>query len=140
MELRWHKLDADRYTICASSALCGPNDIRCCHSKSRALRRIRRDQLPGRHMALGWVDVTVDRGDTPASACGCHWSDVVSRPQWQCRSIWRVRRTILSADHVAMERVRLDTVISTNSAVCSVFSGRCNEYFDGTGSYVWWSR
>ena len=62
MEFRRHDLDADRHTICASSPRCGPNDLRFCHSKGSALRRVRRNQLPGRYMALGWVDVTVDAG------------------------------------------------------------------------------
>jgi hypothetical protein len=36
-------------------------------SKGVLFGGLRRNQLPGRHMALGWVDVTVDAGDTPAS-------------------------------------------------------------------------
>ena len=35
-----------------------------------------------RHMALGWVHVTVDAGDTPASPFGCHWADAFSRSEW----------------------------------------------------------
>src|SRR5438093_13351322 len=140
MEFRRHELGADRHTICASSPRCGPNDLRFCLSKGSALRRVRRSQLPGRHMALGWINVTVDPGDTPESASGCYWSDVVSRPEWQGRSFWRVRRPILSTYHVAMERFRLDAVISTDGSVCSCFSGRCNEYVHGRGCYVWRSR
>src|SRR2546423_3204259 len=137
MELRRRELDADRHTICASSPVWRPNDLRFCRSKGSALRRVRRSQLPGRYMALGWVDVTVDAGDTQASASGCYWPDVVSRPEWQGRSFWRVRRPILSAYHVAMERFRLDAVISADGSVCSGFSCRCNEYVHGTGCYVW---
>src|SRR5438094_2954795 len=77
MEFRWHELGADRHTICASRSCCGPNDLRFCHSRSSALRRVRRDQLPWRYMALGWLDVTVDAGDTQASSYGCYRSDVV---------------------------------------------------------------
>ena len=40
MEFRRHELDADRHTICASSPRCGPNDLRFCHSKDSALRRV----------------------------------------------------------------------------------------------------
>src|SRR5438876_12117495 len=140
MEFRWHELGADRHTICASSPCCGPNDLRFCHSRSSALRRVRRDQLPWRYMALGWLDVTMDAGYTQASSYGCYSSDVVSRYEWQCRSFWRVRRSILSAYHVAMERLRLDAVISTDCSVCSGFRGSRNEYFHGTGCYVWRSR
>src|SRR6266481_3269294 len=91
-------------------------------------------------MALGWVDVTVDAGDTPASPCGCYRSDVVSRPQWQGRSFWRVRRPLLSAYHVAVERLRLDPVISADCSVCTGGSGRCNEYVDGRGCFWRWKR
>src|SRR6185437_1167448 len=140
MEFRRYDLDADRHTVCASSPLCGPNDLRFCHSKGRALRRVRRNQLPGRYMALGWVDVTMDAGDTPASSAGCYWSDVVSRPEWQGRSFWRVRRPILSAYHVAVGRLRLDAIIATDCSVCSGFGRRCNEYVHRRGCYVWRSR
>src|SRR5882762_6744537 len=140
MEFRRHELGADRHTICAASPRCGPNDLRFCHSKGSALRRVRWKQLPGGHMALGWVDVTVDAGDTQSSPSGCYRSDVVSRPEWQGRSFWRVRRPILSAYHVAMERLRLDPVISTESSVCTVVGSRCNEYGDGRSCYVWRSR
>src|SRR4029077_4542444 len=140
MEFRRHELGADRHTICASSPRCGPNDLRFCHSKGSALRRVRRNQLPGRHMALGWVDVTVDAGDTPASSSACYRSDVVSRSEWQGRSFWRVRRPILSAYHVAVERLRLAPVISAESSFCTVVGSRCNEYVHGRGCYVWRSR
>src|SRR6266498_4534617 len=140
MEFRRHELGTNRHTNCASSPHCGPNDLRFCHSKGSALRRVRWNQLPGRHMALGWVDVTVDAGDTQASSSGCYRSDVVSRPEWQGRSFWRVRRPILSAYHVAVERLRLDAVIAIDCSVCSCFSSRCNEYVHGTGCYVWRSR
>src|SRR5204863_5529113 len=140
MDFRRHELDADRHTICASSPRRGPNDLRLCHSKGSALRRVRRKQLPGRHMALGRGDVTVDGGDTPASTSGCYRSDVVSRPEWQGRSFWRVRRPILSAYHVAMERLRLDAVIAIDCSVCPGFSSSCNEYVHGTGCYVRRSR
>src|SRR5438034_8340231 len=136
MEFRRHQLDADRHAICTSSPRCGPNDLRFCHSKGSALRWVRRNQLPGRHMALGWVDVTVDAGDAPASASGCYRSDVVSRPEWQGRSFWRVRRPILSTYHVAMERLRLDAVIAVHCSVCPGFSSRCNKYVYGTSRYV----
>src|SRR6267154_4102370 len=136
MEFRWHDLDADRDTICASRPGCGPNDLRFCHSKGSALRRVQRNLLE-RHMALGWVHVTVDAGDTPASPFGCYRSDVVSRSEWQGRSFWRVRRPLLSAYHVAVERLRLDPVISADCSVCTGGSGRCNEYVDGRGCYVW---
>ena len=109
-------------------------------SKGSALRRVRRNQLPGRHMALGWVHVTVDAGDTPASPFRCHWADAFSRSKWQGRSFWRVRRPILSTYHVAVERLRLDAVISTDCSVCASFSSRCNEYVNGTGCYVRRSR
>src|SRR5882762_2099614 len=137
MEFRRHELDADHHTIVASSPRCRPNDLRFCHSKDSALRRVRRNQLPRRHMALGWVDVTVDAGGTQASPSGCYRSDVVSRPEWQGRSFWRVRRPLLSAYHVAMERLRLDPVISTESSVCTVVGSRGNEYVHRTGCYVW---
>src|SRR6266542_4386825 len=76
MEFRRHELGTNRHTNCASSPHCGPNDLRFCHSKGSALRRVRWNQLPGRHMALGWVDVTVDAGDTQASSSGCYRSDL----------------------------------------------------------------
>src|SRR6266542_4386829 len=41
----------------------------------------------------------------------------------QVRSFWRVRRPILSAYHVAVERLRLDAVIAIDCSVCSGFSG-----------------
>src|SRR5205814_9944058 len=122
------ELGTDRHTICASSPRCGPNDLRFRHCKGSALRRVRRNQSPGRHMALGWIDVTVDGGDTQQSSSGRYRSDAVSRPEWKGRSFWRVRRPILSAYHVAVERLRLDAVIATDCSVCSGFSGRCNEY------------
>ena len=62
------------------------------------------------------------------------------RSEWNGRSFWRIRWPILSAYHVAVERLRLDAVIPTDCSVCSVFSGRCNEYVHGTGCYVWRSR
>src|SRR6266550_9525316 len=137
MEFRRNELDAYRDTICASSPRCWPNDLRFCRSKDSALRWVRRNQLPGRYMALGRVDVTVDRGDTQSSPSRCYRSDAVSRSKWQGRSFWRVRRPILSAYHVAVERLRLDPVISADCPVCTVVGGRCNEYGDGTGCYVW---
>src|SRR5581483_1948806 len=140
MEFRRHELDPDRHTNCASSPRCGPNDLRFCHSKGSALRRLRRKQLPGRHVALEWVDVTVDTSHASTSAYCCYRSDVISRPGWQRRSFWRVRRPILSTDHVAMERFRLDAVISTYGSFCSRFGSGCNEYFHGTSCDVWWSR
>ena len=70
----------------------------------------------------------------------CYRSDAVSRSEWQGRSFWRIRRPLLSAYHVAMERLRLDAVISADCSVCSVFSSRCNEYVHRTGCYVWRSR
>src|SRR6266513_3056176 len=73
MGFRRHDLDADCHTICASRPGCGPNDLRFRHSKGRAFRRIQRNLLE-RHMALGWVHVTVDAGDTPASPFGCEWA------------------------------------------------------------------
>src|SRR5882724_3696905 len=126
MEFRWHELDAYRHTICASSPSCWPNDLRFCRSKGSALRWVRRNQLPGRYMALGRVDVTVDRGDTQSSPSGCYRSDAVSGPEWQGRSFWRVRRPILSAYYVAVERLRLDGVIAIDCSVRSGFSGCCN--------------
>src|SRR5438045_8256172 len=137
MEFRRHELGADRHTVCASGPRCRPNDLRLCHSKGSALRRVRRNQLPGRHMALGWIDAAMDTGHASTSTYSCYRSDVVSRPEWQGRSFWRVRRPILSAYHVAVERLRLDAVIATDCSVCSGFSGRCNEYLHGTGCYVW---
>ena len=84
---------------------------------------------------LQWTEATPDHHPS-----GCYRSDVVSRPEWQCRSFWRVRRPILSAYYVAMERLRLDAIIATDCSVCPGFSGRCNEYVHGTGCYVWRSR
>src|ERR1700746_1246588 len=100
MEFRRHELGADRHTICAPGAHCRANDLRFCHSKGSTLRRVRRDKLPGRYLALGWVNVTVVTGDTYASPSGCHWPDVVSRSERQGRSFWRLRRTLLSTYHV----------------------------------------
>src|SRR6266536_105759 len=85
MEFRWHDLDADRDTICASRPGRGANDLRFGYSKGSALRRVQRNLL-GRHMALGWIHVTVDAGDTTASPFRCHWVDAFSRSKWQCRS------------------------------------------------------
>src|SRR6266480_6306265 len=101
LEFRRHDLDADCHTICASRPGCGPNDLRFRHSKGRAFRWIQRNLLE-RHMALGWVHVTVDAGDTPASPFGCHWADAFSRSEWQGRCFWRVRRPLLSTYHVAV--------------------------------------
>ena len=39
----------------------------------------RRNQLPGRYMALGWVDVTVDAGHASPSPSCCYRSDAISR-------------------------------------------------------------
>src|SRR4030095_8951801 len=128
MDFRRHELGTDRHTVCASGPHCGPNDLRFCHSKDSALRRVRWNQLPWRHVALGWVDVGVDTGDTQPSASGCYRSDVVSRSEWQGRSFWWVRRPILSAYHVAVERLRLDPVIAADCSVCTGVGGRWHEY------------
>ena len=100
-------------------------------------RRVQWNQLLGRYMALGWVDVTVDAGHASPSPSCCYRSDAISRSQWQGRCFWRIRRPLLSAYHVAMERLRLDAVKSTDCSIRSVFSGRCNEYVHRTGCYVW---
>src|SRR5437667_3314556 len=138
MEFRWHDLDADRHTICASRPGCGPNDLRFCHSKGSALRRVQRNLLE-RHMALGWAHVTVDAGDTTASPFRCHGADAFSRSKWQGRPFWRVRRPLLSTYHVAVGRFGLDAVISVDCSVCSLLSSGWHEYVHGTGCYVWWS-
>ena len=84
---------------------------------------------------LQWTQATPQ-----PSSSGCYRPDVISRSEWQGRSFWRIRRPILSAYHVAMERLRLDAVISTDCSIRSGFSGRCNEYVHRTGCYVWRSR
>ena len=61
-------------------------------------------------------------------------------PNGRADRFWRIRRPLLSAYHVAMERLRLDAVKSTDCSIRSVFSGRCNEYVHRTGCYVWRSR
>src|SRR5207248_1688339 len=83
---------------------------------------------------LQWTQATPKHHPTAVTG------PMLSRSEWQCRSFWRVRRSILSAYHVAMERLRLDAVISTDCSVCSGFRGSRNEYFHGTGCYVWRSR
>ena len=47
--------------------------------KGGTLRRVRRNPLPGRYMALGWVDVTVDAGHASPSPYCCYRSDAISR-------------------------------------------------------------
>ena len=84
---------------------------------------------------LQWTQATPNHQPS-----GCYRSDAVSGPEWQGRSFWRVRRPILSAYHVAMERLRLDAVIAIDCSVRSGFSGCCDEYVHGTGCYVWRSR
>src|SRR5215468_2720077 len=105
MGFRRHDVGADRHTIFATSPDCSRNDLRFCYSKGSALRRVRRNESPGRYLALGWVDVTMDGGDTRSSTYASYRSDVVSRSKWQGRSFWRVRRPILSAYHVAVGRL-----------------------------------
>ena len=61
----------------------------------------------------------VDTGHTCASASGRYRSDVVPRSKWPGRLFWRIRWAVLPADDVAMERFRLDAIVSTNSPVCS---------------------
>ena len=76
--------------------------------------------------------IPLDKGD--------YRPDAVSGPEWQGRSLWLVRRPILSADHVAMEHLRLDGVIAIDCSVRSGCSGCGDEYVHGTGCYVWRSR
>ena len=83
---------------------------------------------------LQWTQATPKHHPTAVTG------PMLSRSEWQCRSFWWVRRSILSAYHVAVGRLRLDAIISTNCSVCSGFSGSCNEYFHGTGCHVWRSR
>ena len=48
-------------------------------SKGSTLRRVQRNQLLGRYVALGWVDVTVDTGHASPSPYCCYRPDAISR-------------------------------------------------------------
>src|SRR6185437_9764438 len=103
-----------------------PNDLRFSYSKGSALRRVQWNLLGG-HMALGWLHVTVDAGDTAASPFCCHWANAFSRSEWKGRCFWGVRRPILSTYHVAVGRTGLDAVISGDCSVCACRCSCCHE-------------
>src|SRR6266542_4311301 len=72
-------------------------------TESSALRRIQRQKLFGRYLALGWHRFPMDAGQTYAFSNGCHRSYALHRPERQRRHIWRIRWAFLPGHHVAME-------------------------------------
>src|SRR5262249_51541511 len=114
--------------------------VRFCRSESGALRRIRWSELPWRYLALGWSNFAVDTSHTDASASRSYGSDVVPGSKWPCRLFWRIRSAVLPTDDVAVERVRLDAIVSTNGTVCTQFSSGCHQSCHGSGSDVRRSR
>jgi hypothetical protein len=51
------------------------------------------EPLPGRYMALGWIDITGHVGDTPASPFGCYRPMLFPDPNGSA-DLWRIGRPI----------------------------------------------
>src|SRR5215510_12325471 len=112
-------MDSNHDKYAASGPLCRSNGVRFCRSEGGPLRGIRWSKIPGRYLALGWSNFTVDTSHTGASASRSYGSDVVPGSKWPCRLFWRIRSAVLPTDDVAVERVRLDAIVPDYSSVCS---------------------